>query len=253
MIVLIVLYNPDQQTINRILNLSNRGFDIYIYDNSKISNQKFFNDKIFLNYYHDGLNNGITSALLWISELSLKINNKHFLFFDQDTVVNEKAILNIKRRVSEIELRKYDLIHFTSDKSKNFNAKYIINSGTYFSVELIIELKKKIINYFVDAVDLYICYEAKKNGGKVITEFIDGIDHNIEQGYQFRHLFCFTFKIKRYSRERKEEFYRGSFRLLKIMLLEYNFQDSLLILKFICAFYANSIKCHLIEFFSLNK
>lgn len=231
--VLIVLYNPDENCLLRIKNISS-DVEIFIYDNStEILNHSI--QKI-TNYHHSNKNNGITGGLLWMKELCRVKSITSFIFFDQDTIFNINTIEHITSVCSnEKDLNK--ISHFTSENKKTGEVEYIINSGTVFKIDLLEKLTKNVLNrYFVDAVDLAICLFGSKIGYKIYTIKTEGIDHHTEQGKITVTLFKNKFELKVYSNVRAIEFYKSHFRLLIDSLKIIKIRSAITILKFIISF-----------------
>ena len=236
---LIVLYNPSKSSLSRILNLS-ATFDLYVFDNSNVSQDYLLNTDL-LTYGRPDTNVGISGALIWISRKLESMDLHHFVFFDQDTIFDEGAIL----RIQEISANYEDfmgLVHYTSDLNKEKNPRFIINSGTLYNVAFLKPLIPKLRHYFVDAIDTFLSVEARRKKHQIIVEFVDGIDHTAEQGYEVVRRMGIDIEIKEYSNFRISEFYGAHLRLLFDCSKRFEALNCIYILKMIVAFTFGALK-----------
>jgi hypothetical protein len=76
-----ILYNPTDNTIDRILKHSIDGYKIFIYDNDEINNnQKFTHPNI--NYYSNFRNEGLSVGLNHLCTIAKKNGYSTLLYFD---------------------------------------------------------------------------------------------------------------------------------------------------------------------------
>lgn len=237
--ILIVLYDPEISVINRIKNING---NLFIYDNSKYIN----NDFSGIEYFHSNENRGIVGSLLWMIDLCKKFGYEKFIFFDQDTIFTSDVI-SAAQNFSSSDNEIFKIHHLTSENKKIENVKFVINSGTIFDVNFLLNNKKILNKYFVDAIDLMLSYICRYTGYKIRLSIIPGIDHFSEQGAELWKLFGFTFLLKDYSILRRKEFYRSHLRLLKMMAFNLSLIDALTILKFIISFVLIQAKVDLVK------
>jgi hypothetical protein len=243
--ILIVLFNPDDEIINSLSNIQSN-VNLFIFDNST-RNEKL--ELIFTDsrYYYSNLNGGISAAMMWMTKECENLGYKYFIFFDQDTRFTLDSIYQISGKLSHCDFP--NIQHFTSEKKKSIDIKYIINSGTVFKVEFLKSISYLIDNYFVDALDLMISYQNRMAGNKIVLNYVDGLDHVVGQGFVLWKFFGSYKFVKEYSFERRREFYRGHFRLLHQIFLDRQISDFLSVSKFIIAFTLGQLRVDLIMLF----
>ena len=225
--VLVVLYNPTFNTLERLKKLDAE-INLWIFDNSTYKDS----DYNFINYCKSIRNEGISGAILWAGEICASHNIEGFLFFDQDTFFTRETIFNAEQNI----ISYCDVTNLCSHCLTGVEARFVINSGTYYPTKLILSCKSKLKNYFVDAVDLFLSCEARYRGYRIKSIVPVDFDHISQQGYSQFVVFGKELNFKVYSFRRCLEFYSGHFRLLCQEGLRFNLYNALYISKMIISF-----------------
>jgi hypothetical protein len=242
--ILIVLYNPNEMSLNQLYTIQSN-FILCVFDNS---NTRIDLDSKPLNCFYEGngINQGISNALIWMSKLCMQLGYEKFIFFDQDTQFNLTAIEIMTQKV---ENNKNYIVHFTSEKKYQKKPKFVINSCTVFNVKTIIENKDALNKYFVDAIDLMLSFQTRIKNQGIETIYIENLDHRSGQGYEKWNIYGFTVYIKEYSKNRRKEFIQGHLKLLIEIISKRKIIDFFMVIKFIIAFYIGQIKVDLTKKF----
>lgn len=246
--ILIVLFNPSDSAINRISNLRNF-FDIYLFDNSPKALEEL---KDSPNYYHAKCNAGITGAMKWMLLNCEKYLLESFVFFDQDTIFTRQTIEYISVKVNQTN-SKYGLLHFSSGCHGSSSVRYVINSGTVFFHRVVQDFEGVFDRYFVDAVDLAICYHLRRAGYLIGREWAPNIDHESEQGIVEWRICGIPFRGKKYPEVRRFEFYRAHKRLILDCIKRASLLDVFILLKFTVSFWVEQLKCDFLDIFANKK
>ena len=232
-----ILYKPTNETIDRIIEFSNLGFTIFIYDNDFSSSfENLFND-LNIKYYTKNKNVGLSIALHCLC-LNAKLAGFHsLLYFDQDTFFNKKTILFINEYLESLlntqyvslnsvvctTFRDLPLKHKTWN---NLNAiilnnqtlhsvYFTINSGSMYMLDKFFNYNWFDHSYFVDGVDYAFCINSKKNNYLILEIYnVPGLDHDLEQGNDFIKLFGKTYRGRPYNFKRNLDFVGAHLKLI---------------------------------------
>tara|TARA_Y100001968_G_scaffold263348_1_gene251919 strand:- start:2223 stop:3041 length:819 start_codon:yes stop_codon:yes gene_type:complete len=182
--IVFVTYNPRKKFFDRINAFLLRGYHVYIFSNGKEYEvlKQFINRKNF-HLYSDNINRGIGYALNFLEKIMIKDNIKHYLYLDQDTLVNTK--------IFELALAKLDLIadntkyiSFTFRSQVNPIDKIIIpiNSGTVFNLKKVRDVGFHDKRIFMDGVDFSFSFISRNKGYKQLAiDSKNNFDHVAEQ------------------------------------------------------------------------
>lgn len=226
--IFIILYNPDQNCINRI-NLFKIKYSLYVYDNSRLKTS-LSTEKI--TYHAASENNGIAGAFMWMYKHCSEMGYESFLFFDQDTIFTDNTLDFINTHYNKLNSTQL-ISHYSSESKKRGNVRFVINSGTVFPTNLLLEGKSILERFFVDGVDLSLCQLARQLKFKILSNYAPNIDHFSDQGYYRTKILFFNMNLKLYPKHRRQEFYKSHFRLLIDSIIKYkSIVDTLIISKY---------------------
>ena len=199
-----VLYNPSQNSVNRIIDFANKGCTIYIYDNSSSKNEELSKTKN-ISYFSNNINHGLSYCLKFLCDIISKNSVNKFLFFDQDTIFtldtlnyiedfenfmsqDNKILFNsvasVNFRDNTVANCKYNLIE--TIHIDNYIIQYVyfnINSGTMYFLDNFNSFNWFDNQYFVDGVDYAFSLNAFINKFKNVSiTNVPGLNHFDEQG-----------------------------------------------------------------------
>lgn len=240
--VLIVLYEPTEVMINRIIELEKKN-RLYLFDNSRESNSI---ELKYAKYYHSKSNVGISGALKWMLNECHAFDISYFIFFDQDTIFSRKTIESIAEQLQGFSSHTA-AVHFTSENKKKGLVRFVINSGTLFFVEPLQKILPVLDRYFVDAVDLAICHHVRRCKYNISCYPAPDIDHVAEQGIRTWRILCFEFTGKIYNATRRRDFINSHLRLFFDCIRVFYITDSLILIKFIVSYLIHQLKCDILK------
>ncbi len=249
-----ILYKPTNKIIDRIIEFSNLGFTIFIYDNDfSFSFENLFKD-LNIKYYTKNENVGLSRALHCLCFNAKLAGFRSLLYFDQDTFFNRKTILFINEYVESLlntqdvtlssvvctTFRDLPLKHKNSNIIKSISLKdktlhsvyFTINSGSLYMLD-------KYFNYnwfdnsnHVDGVDYAFCINSKKNKYMILEIYnVPGLDHDLEQGNDFVKLFGKIYRGRSYSFKRNLDFVSAHLKLILKSFSLFSPRATLLIFK----------------------
>lgn len=231
-----VLYKAEETLINRIKLTISAGYKCYIFDNwpEDYSFNDEFNGDPRCKYITCGKNVGLGYSISNICAQAYYEGYKSLLFFDQDTVFNEKT-LNFVNSFCEDhpELSQaYSSIVFNAktpvkDPStvKIKDVLLSISSGSLFFLERLKSMNWHNETYFVDCVDYEFCLNSSNHNLK-IGEFTGtpGFDHVSEQADSAYTVFGKTRMMRKYPPSRVKGTTVASIRLFFSALFSGNFK-----------------------------
>lgn len=214
-----ILYSPEQNAIDNIISALKYGFIPVVYLNCV--------DEIFESKLRDlgvlvlgeNKNVGLGTAFYELeSYLSLK-ECKHYLYFDQDTVVKDCAWKVIKEDYNEAFSKSgVGMLFYTSNINSRFNNGLVVSSGCLFSLKVMDNTGFHSKELFVEGVDYDYCMKLLVNDLKINVRVIPGIDHESLQDDDYITFFGFKFKVRTYGQSRQKDFNRSHFALIKTAL-----------------------------------
>ena len=189
-----VIYNPNQEQIDRIKKIPALGFKVYLFDNTpEYSLKKHFEYEGIL-YFTCGKNVGLGLGMATMCAQAYYNGESALIFFDQDTFFSNETLYFIDRFYKENTVlgNLYSAVVFNSknkstgviDSKKYFrNVSLAINSGSLFFLENLKKINWHNHQFFVDCVDYDFCLNSQIHGFK-IGEYSStpGFDHESEQG-----------------------------------------------------------------------
>lgn len=236
--IAIVLYNPSNSTIDRILYFLDKGITFYIFDNSKVSNETLLNfNNSNLSYYTVNENLGLSYSINYLCEKALESKFKSLLFFDQDTIFKIETLNYINYFLIRSESLNTDFfdtvlsVNFRdSDSTQNnlniietgvvndylyYNVYFNINSGTLYFLDKFKSFEWFEKKYFVDGVDYSLSLNTVINQFKnIVITNVPGLNHKDEQGDSVIVLFGKEISGRAYPLNRNIDFISSHVRLL---------------------------------------
>lgn len=170
----VTLFNPKQQDIDNLLNMSNNFDYVLIYDNtedeSKIINFKH-SEKVIV--FSEKRNNGLSVAFNTCISKANEVGVDLLMFFDQDSRFSS---VNIDKLFSVMEEKmkgeKVGMIGPTIDYQNNnikvsnefIKKDWLITSGSILNMNLVKEGLSFDENYFINYIEPDVCSDIKKMG-----------------------------------------------------------------------------------------
>lgn len=210
-----ILYNPGDNALTNIKSALAKGFKVFVHLNSV--NEDYINkisalDTVILG---DNRNIGLGPAFYQF-ETSRHINDiSHFIYFDQDTVVEPSAWDEIYESYKSLgTLSEYGLFFYTN-KPIQKKQHIVISSGCLFSVEHLKRIGTHDPYYFVEGVDYAYGLLLKNRGYKIKCITAKGIDHTTLQEGETIKCWIFNFNARHYPASRLKDFNRAHTHLIK--------------------------------------
>jgi len=200
----IVLYNPDSNSVNRIINLANQGFQFCLFDNSSKTNNILI-EVNNVEYFTFNDNLGLAFSIDYLCRHCINSNFSKLLFFDQDTIFTRDTldfiedvckeiialdsmffndVVSINFRESGTKHVKLNTFDYFDVGSFSFSSNYfVINSGSLYFLDKYFYFKWFDKNYFVDGVDYSFSLNVLINNFKNISIInTPGLNHTDFQG-----------------------------------------------------------------------
>lgn len=218
--VLIVLYNPRKEFLERVVTYCDYFNTVIIFDNTENCDEKrldFFN---FNNckYISYGKNLGIAKALSEGARLALLDRADFLLTMDQDSIFPFTKIDDIKKILateinSDFGILALNFNNTDDNCGKVKPVKWRLTSGNFINLKKYALLKEGFNEkLFIDAVDIDICYKMNKQGYQI--GLIEGISiqHTIGNPVKKRFLFK-SFSVLNYNEIRYYYMFRNNYYL----------------------------------------
>lgn len=224
-----VVFNPNNNTIDRITKALSLGFVVYVFDNSPekpIVRDFIKYIKKNINYTTCGKNLGLGVGLSAICAQAYYAAYSALVFFDQDTIFSTATLNFIEEFYINNEqlLTDYSAVVFNFSNlngGENEFTKCFLdvplarNSGSLFFLENAKRINWHNEKYFVDGVDYEFCLNSLLNNFR-IGEYscTPGFDHTVEQGDKKCELFGKTYSMRAYSWNRIVDTANSSVKLI---------------------------------------
>lgn len=178
----IIIYNPDLDLLKRNIDaLINHVDNLVIWNNSP---EKFKEDLISsdgagrLLFFSEGSNLGISKALNTVWHYAQQNGYDYLLTMDQDSVwVNLEGFL--ERVFSFKECLNIFGPEYSLCEAGSFTEKeYRITSGMLVPIKILNEIGGYYTDFYVDGVDVELCYRAKEHGYKVYNVSGSMLEHH---------------------------------------------------------------------------
>jgi len=223
-----VTYHPGASFIERLAMLADRGFDVYVFDNSPDDGtvRELCATRPGAWYSTRGENVGLGVGLSAVCSQAYQDGHPALLFFDQDTVFGEGTLDFIERfqERNQALASTYSAIVFdakdvgregAADAPVVKEVLLAISSGSLFFLENLRRLGWHNPRYFVDGVDYEFCLRSSNAGLKVgLCSTTPGFDHQSEQPDQGYRILGRDWYIRRYPARRIADSVTSSARLM---------------------------------------
>jgi len=221
-----VLYNPSDNSINSLRKAINHGFHCVVYINTVDHQFKQELEKMDVVILGNNKNVGLGLAFYELEKFMLLKNFEYYIYFDQDTIVDDNAWIAISSSyLTHFNNKNIGILHYSN--AKILKPKLVINSGSLFSINILKQIGFHDKTYFVECVDYEFCLRLKTNNLKILSIKCDGIDHeSMQDGFSRRILFV-KVPLRIYHNDRMKDFNKAHLRLLvysfKGRLFDYSF------------------------------
>lgn len=204
----IILYNPTQNQITRVIEQSINFDDCYVIDNSSFTSEKLVNFsgcKYFPLLDNLGIAEAQNVAIRQILEDEASSDNDLIYFFDQDSIYDENLIKSLKLHFLKLYLEDQknrvvgpcyvvdDEVVVERSTTEYQNKLSIISSGTVTNVLTLKECGLMMSQLFIDCVDHEWCWRVDKRGFKINQISSLKMSHKIGEGNL--HFFGLIFNI----------------------------------------------------------
>lgn len=172
---IVVLYNPDEETINKTVEYSKLFEKVILVDNSSTVIKELCNENK-IEYIPLYKNTGIAHALNIGISKAKEMGFKWVMTLDQDSVVSLDCIMQLRNTIQTITDEKVAIVSANYEPSKHLPAKgvesvhFVITSGTVLKTEVFEEAGSFIEDMFIDAVDYEYCYRLISKGYKILRD-----------------------------------------------------------------------------------
>lgn len=238
-----ILYNPDVNALNNIRIAKSLGLHTVIYLNK--SEDYFLKQLVGFDIVilGDNINVGLGKAFYEFEKYLQSTTYKYFIYFDQDTVVNDNAWHNIINTYESFYKNKeVGLLNYGN--TPKINRHFVISSGSLFSMNILKEIGLHDKSYFVEGVDYEFCMRLFFSGYKIINMRCLGVDHkSLQDGFKVK-LLCKNIFLRVYGKKRTNDFNIAHLRLLKIAIKKSNYKFTIFLLK-------SLIRHNIMELFSI--
>ena len=181
-----VFYKPNIEYLKYWSDVSSN-LDMIIFNNGcdQFNLGDFFNNNYILG---TGENVGLGAAFNKIIKFAREHSYTHFIYFDQDTSIDNKILKNLYDFLRNEDLQNFALVgpkyHSMPPKNptqmiieKNVKTSWIISSGSIHNLSLIPANIKYKEDYFIDRLDFEICWQLSQLG----------YDIGLLEGYSINH------------------------------------------------------------------
>ncbi|EMK03655.1 glycosyltransferase, group 2 family protein [Leptospira kirschneri str. MMD1493] len=241
-LAVIVTFNPDiTLTYKNVQNLNSNSIPVLIVDNrsknvseirSKIEKQNFL--------LENELNLGLGFALNKGIEFAQSNLYTHVWLFDQDSFLETSAIRVFLQKIREYENQKfpsekvasYGPNIFDTIKNRNIygilknqtgilNAKFLITSGSFYSLEVLKEVGLLYQDFFIDYLDYEWCFRANNKG--YIHKIVSDVEMKHSIGTDSKSIFG-IFKVAIHSPFRWYFLFRNGMYICKMSHIPFRFK-----------------------------
>jgi len=179
LVVGIVTYNPDIQTLQRIKMLLDNGFDFLVVDNTP--GDDFWPMQLRSRVIRDGKNWGLGFGLKKLGEWAVNQKYTHLLYFDQDVIFTVDSLAWICRWYGHHQPKEsVGLIWFNYQNkgliSPEFSEPYTINlaisAGSFINLKALDAIGGHTDRWFLEGIDYDFCFRLVQNEYHLL-----GVDH----------------------------------------------------------------------------
>lgn len=240
-----VLYKPTSNSLTNLLKAKANGLKVVVYLNSV--NDNFLKKLNSLDITLLGFNINVGLGIAFSEfENYLELNGYNFfIYFDQDTVVDEIAWRRILGSYKDyFQIRNLGMLNYSGNSDGG--SSIVINSGSLFSMNVLKYIGYHDKSFFVEGLDYEFCLRLNSNGLNIVKVLCEGIDHvSLQDGFTIK---CFSkvIQLRVYGKQRMIDFNRSHKRLIFSSLRMYKFRFLLFFLK---SFIQQNIMEHVSRFF----
>ena len=193
----VVLYNPDQNALERVIEYKKIFDKVYIYDNSKEAPYKLLfseNDRIV--YFSTGANDGLSVAYNWFLDIARAENIDYLCTMDQDSVYSSEEIEPLKKYIEENDMANVGIVaplviwqgnQTKVQRSEKIEEKnFVISSGSFINIEETLEISFDI-NYFIDRLDKDFCQELIGKRKRILQLHFSVLYQHLGEGTHAEH------------------------------------------------------------------
>jgi GT2 family glycosyltransferase len=207
----LVLYHPEESLLQRVTQMVDLGFKVYVFDNSPFvaPYSRTIQDKPTVTYLTAGKNVGIGYSLTTLCATAYAHGYPQLLFLDQDTGISAQTLEFIEtfyRSLPTDLLQQYAALVFNGQPAAERAVQEVrlaISSGSLFNLNVLQQIGWHNESYFVDCVDYELCLRARRSGFKIgLIRNTPDFDHVTEQPDQTLNLFGKQLLVRRYSATR---------------------------------------------------
>ena len=219
MVIASVIYSPPSGFYEQLKVSLDEGFVFVVYMNSCESQltslSKYYGN---LKLLGNGENRGLGTALYEITTFLSGLDERYFLFFDQDSIFGSSFLLFYREiDLGTIFCEKTLAVHFSSKGSYSgsvVDVPFVINSCTIWSIEKLKAIGGFDASYFVDGVDYEVCARSSIKKLKVVVLFgVASLDHSSGQGDSSFQCMGFITLLRKYPMSRIVNFNVSMFRI----------------------------------------
>jgi rhamnosyltransferase len=174
---IVILFNPNEKTIENIRTYVNEIEKLFVIDNSSILSQyirsNILQEKIV--FIHNGKNEGIAKRLNQACELAIEEGFEYLLTMDQDSYFDKSSIRNYlncidafpgKKNISMFGVNYEEPI---ADAGCNYSiTSFLITSGSVVNLNAYKHIGPFDENLFIDFVDTEYCFRSILKGFEII-------------------------------------------------------------------------------------
>ena len=208
-----VLYDPGPNALRNIRLAKSLGIVPVVYLN-KVDN-KLMDELRSLDVVQLGrnVNEGLGIAFYEVEQYLQDNSIEHYIYFDQDTVVEKPAWLMILNTYSALfETNDVGVLFYGGNKKRSTDV--VVSSGCLFSMRIIDGIGRHDKTYFVEGVDYEFCLRLRKNNYRVLNVFTEYIDHEALQDGNERKLLGSRFYVRVYGNSRLKDFNSSHVKLI---------------------------------------
>ena len=190
---LVILYNYNYEVIENIKSYSGSVSKVYVFDNSDMKvDQNLYLELIKIQnllYFTENENKGLAYPINFIAEKAKKEDIKWLITFDQDSYLEQDAIIKMITFINEkIKIESTGLIGplindgkttFSTPNTPYVYSDKIIQSGAWHNLDVLFKIKGYDENLFIDQVDLEYCARILSNHYKIIKINTVVLKHNV--------------------------------------------------------------------------
>ncbi len=200
---IVVLYNPDEDVINKIVSYTNYFEKIILVDNSRKDIGCLFNNKE-IEYIPNMQNKGIAYALNEGMRKAIDEEFKWVMTLDQDSYVSNECICQLRKTIKSINDNNVALISANYEPEEYLpengveEIHFAITSGSVINALAYKKIGGFIDNMFIDAVDYEYCYRLVSKGYKLIRDNQALFSHMIGNPTYVKNIECRNYPAFRY-------------------------------------------------------